>query len=158
MFFLLYNYFGDIMKIGIASDHRGVEKKEKIINYLKKKYDIKDYGTNSLESVDYPKYAFSIGEDVGDRKIDFGILLCGTGIGMSIACNKVKGVRCAKVDSVSDAFYARSHNNANVISFSSDLSFFKMKKIINKYLETSFSSLEKHQRRNDMVDNYVIKL
>lgn len=140
------------MKIGIASDHRGVILKEKIKNYLNDKYKIIDYGTNSIESVDYPEYAFKIGESIKDNKIDFGILICGTGIGMSIACNKVKKVRCAKVTTKEEAFLARSHNNANVIALSENTSNYK--EIIDTFLTTESSKEEKHQRRVEMINNY----
>ena len=140
------------MKIGIASDHRGVILKEKIKNYLNDRYQIIDYGTNSIESVDYPQYAYKIGESVRDNKIDLGILICGTGIGMSIACNKVKGVRCAKVNDKEEAFLARSHNNANVIALSEKTTDYK--EIIDTFLTTNFSDEEKHQRRVEMIDKY----
>ena len=140
------------MKIGIASDHRGVILKEKIKNYLNDKYQIIDYGTNSIESVDYPQYAYKIGESVRDNKIDLGILICGTGIGMSIACNKVKKVRCAKVTTKEEAFLARSHNNANVIALSENITNYK--EIIDTFLTTDFSNEEKHIRRVEMIDNY----
>ena len=140
------------MKIGIASDHRGVILKEKIKNYLNDRYQIIDYGTNSIESVDYPQYAYKIGESVRDNKIDFGILICGTGIGMSIACNKVKKVRCAKVTTKEEAFLARSHNNANVIALSENTNNYK--EIIDTFLTTDFSNEEKHRRRVEMIDNY----
>lgn len=140
------------MKIGIASDHRGVILKEKIKNYLNEKYQIIDYGTNSIESVDYPQYAFKIGESIKDNKIDLGILICGTGIGMSIACNKVKKVRCAKVTTKEEAFLARLHNNANVIALSENTNNYK--EIIDTFLTTKASKEEKHQRRVEMIDNY----
>lgn len=140
------------MKIGIASDHRGVILKEKIKNYLNDRYQIIDYGTNSIESVDYPQYAYKIGESVRDNKIDLGILICGTGIGMSIACNKVKKVRCAKVTTKEEAFLARSHNNANVIALSENVTNYK--EIIDTFLTTDFSNEEKHVRRVEMIDNY----
>ena len=140
------------MKIGIASDHRGVILKEKIKNYLNDRYQIIDYGTNSIESVDYPQYAYKIGESVKDNKIDLGILICGTGIGMSIACNKVKKVRCAKVTTKEEAFLARSHNNANVIALSENT--YNYKEIIDTFIDTTFSNDEKHRRRVEMIDNY----
>ncbi len=140
------------MKIGIASDHRGVILKEKIKNYLNDRYQIIDYGTNSIESVDYPQYAYKIGESIRDNKIDLGILICGTGIGMSIACNKVKKVRCAKVTTKEEAFLARSHNNANVIALSENTTNYK--EIVDTFLTTDFSNEEKHKRRVEMIDNY----
>lgn len=143
------------MIIGIASDHRGIIKKQKLFNYLVKKgYEIKDYGTNTIESVDYPIYAFKVGKDVKKKKLDVGILICKTGIGMSIAANKVQGIRCAKVDNISEAKLARLHNNANMIALSNDQSILRMKDIIDIFLNTPFSNEKKHQRRIDMIDKY----
>ncbi len=143
------------MRIGIASDHRGVRLKKSLIEYLTKKgYEVFDYGTNSEVSVDYPDYAFLIGEKVNEDEIDMGILICGTGIGMSIACNKVKNIRCAKVDTIQEAKFARLHNNANVITLSSYMSLMKMKDIIDVFLKTEFSNEERHIIRNNKIDNY----
>ena len=140
------------MKIGIASDHRGVILKEKIKKFLNDDYQVIDYGTNSIESVDYPQYAYKIGEAIKDKKIDRGILICGTGIGMSIACNKVRGIRCAKINDLEEAILARSHNNINVIAFGEKTPNYK--EIINAFLTTDFSNEEKHRIRVEMIDNY----
>lgn len=143
------------MKIGIASDHRAYKKKQEIIEILTKKcYEIIDYGIDNEESVDYPTYAFKVGEDVRDHHIDCGILLCGTGIGMSIACNKVRDVRCAKVDNKEDAKYAKLHNHANVIAMGEVLDISVMEEIITTYLETKPSEEERHIRRVNMINNY----
>ncbi|MEG0826053.1 MAG: RpiB/LacA/LacB family sugar-phosphate isomerase [Bacilli bacterium] len=147
------------MIIGIASDHRGTEKKKQIIDILEKNgITVVNYGTDTTVSVDYPLFAFKVGEAVSKKEIDFGILLCGTGIGMSIACNKVIGIRCAKVNNKEEVFLARSHNNANVISLSSDLSLYKIRQIIKTFIETTFSNEERHIKRNNMIDDYVNKL
>ena len=144
------------MKIGIACDHRGVTTKNKIISYLENiGYEVVDYGTNSEESVHYPTYAFKVGKEVVNGNIDFGVLLCGTGIGMSIACNKVKGVRCAKVDSKKDAYYARNDNNANVVAICQGLPFTDIKNILNTFFETEFSKEMRHNLRVQMIDDYV---
>ena len=140
------------MKIGIASDHRGVILKEKIKKFLNDDYQVIDYGTNSIESVDYPQYAYKIGEAIKDKKIERGILICGTGIGMSIACNKVRGIRCAKINDLEEAILARSHNNINVIALGEKTQNYK--EIINAFLTTDFSNEEKHRRRVEMIDNY----
>ena len=140
------------MKIGIASDHRGVILKEKIKKFLNDDYQVIDYGTNSIESVDYPQYAYKIGEAIKDKKIDRGILICGTGIGMSIACNKVRGIRCAKINDLEEAILARSHNNINVIALGEKTQNYK--EIINAFLTTDLSNEEKHRRRVEMIDNY----
>lgn len=146
------------MKVGIGSDHRGYKLKGFLINYLSKLgYEVFDYGTDSTNSTDYPIYAFKLCEGI-NRDIELGILICGTGIGMSIAANKVKGIRCAKVSSLKEAKLSKEHNNANVISISENMSKRKAKKIIKSFLETEFSNLEKHIKRIKMVDDYVTKL
>ena len=141
------------MKILIASDHRGVELKNKIQNYLiKNNYIVENLGTDSEESVDYPTLAFNLSEKIDNDTL--GILICGTGIGMSIAANKVKGIRCAKVSSEEESKLCREHNNANVIALSANLSTIKAKKIIKKFVETKFSNDDRHKRRIDIIDNY----
>lgn len=143
------------MIIGIANDHRGVKRKKEIVNFLEKKgYEIVDFGTNTEESVDYPKLAFELGENISNKKIDMGILLCGTGIGMSIAVNKVKDVRCARIDSIKDAKITREHNDANVLAISSELNIFKTKRIVDTFLTTSFSNEERHIKRIEMISKY----
>lgn len=141
------------MNIGIASDHRGFELKQKIISFLNEKgYNVTDYGTNSNVSVDYPDYAFKVGEAINNHEIDFGILICGTGIGMSIACNKVKGVRCAKVNTIEEAVLTRQHNNANVIALAENT--IDVENIVEMFLKTEFSKETKHQKRVEKIDNY----
>lgn len=142
------------MKIAIASDHRGYDLKSNIILRLQDKYELIDLGTNSNESTDYPIYAFKLGEFIRDKKADFGIAICGTGIGISIACNKVKNIRCAKVSSINDAYYAHLHNNANVLAFGEDTSLELALKMIETYINTPFSNEEKHHRRVEEIDNY----
>ena len=132
------------MKIGIASDHRGYDLKQELIKYLKNKnYEITDYGTNSIENVDYTKYGFLLGEKVASHEVDYGIAICGSGIGISIACNKVKGIRCAKVSSVEDAYLTRKDNDANIIALSGKLSKFKAKNIVNTFFKTEFSNTDR---------------
>ena len=104
------------MKIGIASDHRGYNLKEQIKNVSN--YEITDYGTNSTESCDYPDYAYKLSQGVLNNEVDFGIAICGSGIGISIACNKVKGIRCAKVSTPEEALYTRNDNDSNIVAFS----------------------------------------
>lgn len=143
------------MKIGIAGDHHGVKMKEKLIHYLKKKgYQVKNYGTDTEEAVDYPIYAFKVGEEIASGEIDFGILICGSGIGMSIACNKVNGVRCAKVNTKRETMFSRLHNNANVMAVSSTIPFMKMKAMVDTFLETEFSKEKRHHRRVDEINRY----
>ncbi len=108
------------MTIGIANDHQGTKIKHEIVNFLKQNnYDVINYGTDEEESVNYPTYAFKLCEDI-NKKTDFGILICKTGIGMSMAANKVHNIRCAKVSTIEEAKLTREHNNANVIALASD--------------------------------------
>lgn len=142
------------MKIGIASDHNGYKRKEKLLVWFKKRgCDIKDFGAEKLDKKDdYPVYAFKLCESIAD--LDFGILICASGIGMSIAANKVKGIRCAKVSSMMDVKCSRLDNDANVIAISSGMPLWKMEKLIKAFAETKFSEEERHIRRNKMVDEY----
>ncbi len=143
------------MKIGIANDHRGVELKQELTKYLESLgYTVINYGTDTEESVDYPLYAFRVGEEVVQKKIDFGVLICSTGIGMSIACNKVNGVRCAKVNNVWEAQNTRRDNDANVIALSSRIPLAELQDILKAFLETETSMEERHVRRRHMVDEY----
>lgn len=143
------------MKIGIASDHRGFLKKQKVIKYLKRKgYNILDYGTNSSAMVDYPDYAFKVAEDVKEKKINSAILICSNGIGMAIAANKVKTIRCAKVSNIKEAKYSRRDNDCNIIAIGNNLSFIKTNKIITTFLTTNFANEERYNRRICKVNNY----
>ena len=148
----MYNKIGDNMKIAFASDHRGYELKEYLKKHLKE-YDIVDLGTNSKESSDYPDYAFKLGEYVVKNNC-LGLVICGSGIGICIACNKVKGVRCAKVNSIKDAIYTRKDNNANVISLSASINKERAVKIVSNFIETEFSNEERHIRRINKISEY----
>lgn len=141
------------MKIGIISDHRGYELKKNIIKKMKN-IEFVDLGTDSSKSVDYPIYAFSLGEKIKNKEVDLGIAICGSGIGMSIALNKVKGVRCARISSIKDAKYTKSDNNSNVIAFSADLNFNRVIRMIEEFINTPFSKEERHIRRINMIKEY----
>lgn len=146
------------MKIGIASDHRGYHLKTKLIKYLKKKnYEVEDYGTNSTESVDYPDYGILLGEKVRDNEVEKGIIICGSGIGISIACNKVKGIRCAKVNTRKEAKLCRVDNNANVIALNEKMLLFEAKDIVDVFLNTEYEEVERYQRRIDKISEYEDK-
>lgn len=108
------------MRVVIGSDHAGFDQKERLKAHLTRRgHDVIDVGTNAAEvSVDYPDFAFSAARAVAANEADFGVLVCGTGIGMAIAANKVPGVRAANVTDVEFARLAREHNNANVVSVS----------------------------------------
>lgn len=141
--------------IGIASDHAGFEVKKEIVSYLKELgYQVIDYGPSVNETVDYPVYAFRIGEAINSKGIAKGILICKTGIGMSIACNKIKGIRCAKVDNVMEAELTRLHNDSNVLAISALKNIKELKEIIKKFLETEFSNEERHINRINLIEDY----
>ena len=143
------------MKIGIASDHHGIEKRKELVKFLEKEgYEVVDFGPNTKENIDYPEYAFKVSKDVQSKAIDFGILMCGTGIGMSIAANKIKGIRCARICSIDDARLCKEHNNANIIAFSANIRLGLQKKMINTFLKTIPSNEERHIRRVNMIDEY----
>ena len=146
------------MNIGIANDHRGYELKQKLTNYLKKQgYNIINFGADSLESSDYPDYAFKLCEALIKGEIIYGIAICGNGIGISIACNKVKGIRCAKVNNEKEAKMCRLHNNANVIAIGSDLNILEVKDIIDIFLTTNFTEEDRHIRRIKKISDYEAK-
>mgnify|MGYP004660146491 CR=1 FL=1 len=135
------------MKLGITSDHRGFKLKINLFKKLEEEYQIIDFGTFSEESVDYPDYAFKLCQGILSGEIEKGILICGTGIGMSIAANKVKGIMCAKVDCAEEARLAVEHNHANVISFTSEFFMSEMKEIVNAYLKAKPLEDERYLRR-----------
>ena len=143
------------MKIGIATDHHGVELKSVLIDFLNSRgYNIIDYGTNSADMVDYPDYAFKIGEAIQNKQIDYGILLCNTGIGMSIACNKVKGVRCAKVSNIYEAKMTRRDNDANCIALSARMDIELMKEVLITFLNEDYANIDRYNRRIEKINNY----
>lgn len=141
------------MKIAIGCDHAGYPLKVAVEDkLLKEGYGIMDVGTESTESVDYPIYGKSVGRAVASGLADRGIVICGSGIGISIAANKVKGVRCALCTSVEMAEMSRRHNDANVLAMGArmieqDLAF----EIVDKWLATDFEG-GKHLRRINMLD------
>lgn len=109
------------MKIGIVNDHRGFETKQKLTNYLKAKgYNVIDYGSYSTDRVDYTKYGFIIGQKVVNKEVDYGIAICASAIGISIACNKVKGIRCGKINTVDEAIHAKENDFVNIIALSGE--------------------------------------
>lgn len=124
------------MKIAIANDHNGLELKQKLTEYLTNKgYNVVNYGTDTKDRVDYPKYGIIVGEKVANKEADFGIVICGSAIGISIACNKVKGIRCGKVDSIEEAIHGRERDFVNVIALSGNSSIEENLKIAAAFLE-----------------------
>ena len=151
------------MKIAVGADHAGFALKQKIIEYLTGNgFNVEDVGTYSSESVDYPSYAFKVGEAVRDKRVDFGILVCYSGIGMAIAVNKVKGVRAALCHDVRSAGLARKHNDANVICLGSNFIDPKeLPAILSAFLNSEFEGKtadgERHKRRVKMIERYENK-
>ena len=140
------------MKISLGADHAGYQLKEKIKQRLAGQgIEVTDHGTASIDSVDYPDYARAVAQDVAGKRADWGILVCGSGIGMAIAANKVPGVRAANVTSEVEAQLSREHNDANVLAVGArildDATAFK---IVDKWLHTGFAG-GRHQRRVDKI-------
>ncbi len=142
------------MKIAAGADHAGFELKEKLKQYLAQRgIEVRDYGTFSPDSVDYPAYARLVGEAVVSGEADCGILFCGTGIGMSIAANKVHGVRAAHVTSEFEGRICREHNNANVIALGGRvLTFENAIKIVDAWLGATFSAGRHQERLNQIAE------
>ena len=140
------------MKIALGADHAGFELKQKIKQHLAQQgLSVDDRGTNSPDSVDYPDFARMVGEEVAQRKADLGILVCGTGIGMSMAANKVPGVRAANVSTEYEAQMSREHNDANVLALGGRTVDEKTAlALVDKFLHTSFLG-GRHQRRVDKI-------
>ncbi len=142
------------MKIYIACDHAAIEMKNEIAQYLSEKgYDVSDLGIGTGEKIDYPvsaeRVARNVSKDAGSR----GILICGTGIGMSIAANKVKGIRAAAVSEVYSAKLTRIHNNTNVICFGARvIGIETAKMIVDAYLEAEFEDGGRHAQRVALID------
>ena len=140
------------MKISLGADHAGYQLKEKIKQRLAGQgIEVTDHGTTSIDSVDYPDYAREVAQDVAGKRADWGILVCGSGIGMAMAANKVPGVRAANVTSELEAQLSREHNDANVLAVGArildDATAFK---IVDKWLHTSFAG-GRHQLRVDKI-------
>lgn len=144
------------MKILIASDHAGVRLKEQIKDYLKRKrISYEDFGTNTLDPVDYPDYAFRVAERVAKEKDARGILICGTGTGMTIAANKVRGVRAAAASDVYSAKMSRVDNDTNILGLRGR--YFPYRKalaIIGAWLKTPFSGKHRHRNRLRKIADY----
>ena len=140
------------MKIAIAADHGGFELKDSMVEYIKSLgNEVMDLGTNSADSVDYPDYAKKVCEEIQQGDTDLGILICGTGIGMSLAANKFEGIRAACVSDVYSAKMSRNHNNANVLCIGARVIGDEVAKLIIKtFLENEFEA-GRHQRRVDKI-------
>jgi ribose 5-phosphate isomerase B len=134
------------MRIAIATDHNGVKEKEYIINTMSN-YDFVDLSKDNNPTDDYPDFAKRVADYVVNNENALGVLMCGTGIGMSIAANKVKGIRCAHCSTIEQAHLAKEHNNANIIALSYKDPKDKLVSMIEEFINTPFSNEERHARR-----------
>ncbi len=147
------------MKIAIGADHGGFELKEKLVKFLRKKnYKVKDFGTNSLDSCDYPEFGIGVSRGVSSKRFDRGILICKTGVGFSILANKFPGVRAVVAYNVKVAKLSRQHNDTNILIFGSKfVNFDKAIKILKIWLSTDFEG-DRHSRRLNQIREIEKKL
>lgn len=140
--------------IALGSDQAGYELKQEIIRYLEEKQlEYKDYGSYSTESCDYPVYGKKVAHAIVGGECDRGILICGTGIGISIAANKVKGIRAAVCSDCFSAEATRLHNDANIVAIGARVVGPGLAvKIVDTFLNTPFSGVERHERRIQMLE------
>lgn len=140
------------MRIGIGNDHSAVEMKKEVMKFLQDLgYEVINYGTDSTESCDYPVYGEKVGRAVVAKEVDLGILICGTGVGISLAANKVKGVRAVVCSEPYSARLSRQHNNTNILAFGARVVGIELAKmIIEEWLNAEFEG-GRHQRRVDMI-------
>ena len=140
--------------IAIGSDHGGFELKQKVIAHLKEQgKEVKDFGTYSLDSCDYPDYGRAVGEAVASGQCEKGIVICTTGIGISITANKVPGIRCALCHNTITARLTREHNDANVLAIGAAMvGEIVAMDIVDTFFATDFSHGERHQRRIDKIE------
>ncbi len=141
------------MKIAIGCDHAGFEYKEKLKEWLiQNNYEVLDAGTYTPDAVDYPVFAKAVCNKILSKEADFGILFCGTGIGMSIAANKIKGIRAALCSDIKSAELTRQHNNANVLCMGAQIiGFVTAREITKTFLSNNFVG-GKHKVRVDMLE------
>lgn len=140
--------------IGIGCDHGGYELKQEIIQYLKKNnIAYRDFGCDSAEAVDYPVYAKKVANAVVNGECEQGILICGTGIGISIAANKIKGIRAALCHDCFSAQATREHNNANILAMGARVIGAGLAlKVVETFLNTKFSEEERHKNRIQQIE------
>ena len=139
------------MKIGVANDHHGVEIKKRILEYCKKNnIECINYGCNKTNNVDYVDYAKILCGNIKSKNIDLGILVCGTGIGMSIAANKIKGIMAAKVTNPREAVLAREHNMANVMTLSEYTE--NLDEILDNFINSKPSTVDRYLRRVEKIN------
>ena len=141
------------MKIGICNDHAAVNLKNSVLKHLLENgYDVINYGTDSSESYDYPLAASVLCKAIQNKEVDLGIAICGTGVGISIACNKHKGIRACCCSEATSARLTRQHNNANVICFGARVISEELANdIVDTFINTQFSNGERHQNRINLI-------
>ena len=145
------------MKIGFANDHSALEMKRELIPYLQSKgYEIVNFGTDTTQAVDYPDYGERLGNAVRDHEVDLGVAICGTGVGISLACNKVRGIRACCCSEPYSARYSRLHNDANIICFGARvIGVETAKMILDEFLNTLWQGAqeggERHRRRVEKI-------
>ena len=141
------------MKIGIANDHAGTSYKVELIKYLEEKgHEVIDYGTDSYTSSDYPIQGELLGNGIKNKEVELGIGICGTGLGISYACNKVKSVRAAVCSETTSTKLARLHNDANIICFGARIIGIEIAKdIVDTFINTAFSNEDRHIKRINMI-------
>ncbi|MFO0947866.1 MAG: ribose 5-phosphate isomerase B [Planctomycetota bacterium] len=146
------------MKLAVGSDHRGFHVKRRIINFLREhKHDVIDVGTNSEDSVDYPDYAISVAQMIVNGEVERGILICGTGLGMSIAANKFPGIRATPVHDDVTAELSRRHNDSNILCLSADLLGERLiSHVVDIWIKTEFEG-GRHARRLNKINDLEIK-
>ncbi len=140
------------MKIAIGADHAGFELKEKVKQHLiAAGHQVDDNGTSSLDSVDYPDFARKVGEEIVSKKAELGVLVCGTGIGMALAANKIHGIRAANVTSEFEAQMLREHNNGNILTLGARVVDEEQAlKLVDTFVKTEFAG-GRHQKRVDKI-------
>ena len=140
------------MKIGIGNDHSALELKAEIIEFVKSQgHEVVDFGTNSTESCNYPVYGEAVARAVVAKEVDCGILICGTGLGISLAANKVKGIRAAVCSEPFTAKMSRAHNNCNILAFGARVVGAELAKmIVDTWLNTEFEG-GRHATRVNMI-------
>jgi ribose 5-phosphate isomerase B len=143
------------MRIAIGSDHRGYETKRRLVHFLQQfGHEVLDMGTDGSDAVDYPDFAFQVAQAVSEGRVERGILICGTSIGMCIAANKVKGVRAAPCHDSITAEMSRRHNDANVLCLSADLLGEELiGRMVRLWLETEFEG-GRHARRVEKITKF----
>ncbi|HRX57379.1 MAG TPA: ribose 5-phosphate isomerase B [Eubacteriales bacterium] len=144
------------MKIAIACDHGGYDMKENLAAYLREQgHEVKDFGSYSSESIDYPDFIFPAAEAVASGEFERGVVVCTTGIGVSICANKVKGIRCALCSDEYSARMTREHNDTNMIAFGGNVTtVVRAREMLEIWLKTPFSNGERHCRRIGKISTY----